>query len=385
MKSKKTVTILGSTGSVGKQALDVIRKFPDRFKVVGLSAFNNTDLLREQIDEFKPDYYFCKEGTIEVQRSIFDFMIDEEPQDKKSMGSLEELASVDSDIVLLCVSGIAGLLPAMTTLKRGATLAIANKEAIVAGGRHLKAAEAKFGGKIIPVDSEHNAIFNCIGNEIADVKSIVLTCSGGAFRDYSAARLAKITPEEALSHPNWKMGKKITVDCATLFNKGLEIIEAMHLFQVTAGKVKVVQHKESIVHSLVEFNDNSMKAVLGVPDMRMAIENALFYPEVGGEVIEPLDLIKIGQLNFSEPNYELFPCLEIGRKAGIMGDGASIAVSAADEIIVDSFLKGKIKFTDIPNKLEKVLYKFENIQKISFDDILALDGEARKFTYSLGV
>ena len=189
MKTKTTITILGSTGSVGTQALDVIRKFPDRFKVVGLSAFNNTDLLREQIEEFKPDYYFCKEGTINIQRSLFDFFIDEEPQDKKSLGSLYELAQVESDIVLLCVGGIAGLLPAMATLKRGGILAIANKEAIVAGGRHLKFAEKKYGGKIIPVDSEHSAIFNCIGDNQKNVKNVILTCSGGPFRDYDLARL----------------------------------------------------------------------------------------------------------------------------------------------------------------------------------------------------
>ena len=385
MKNKTTVTILGSTGSVGQQALEVIRKFPDKFKVVGLSAFNNTDLLREQIDEFKPDYYFCKEGTINIQRSLFDFFIDEEPEDKKCLGSLEELAAVNSDIVILCVGGIAGLLPAMATLKRGGVLAIANKEAIVAGGRHLKAAEKKYGGKIIPVDSEHSAIFNCIGEDSKKVKNVILTCSGGPFRDYDIAKLKKITPEDALNHPNWKMGKKITVDCATLFNKGLEVIEAMHLFSLREENIKVVQHNESIVHSLVEFKDNSMKALLSVPDMKMAIESALFYPEMGDALIPELDLAKIGKLSFKEPNHELFPCLSIAREAAKSGEGACIAISAADEIIVDSFLKGKISFTDIPTKLEKVLYKFESIKEVSFDEILSLDNDARKYTYTLGV
>lgn len=385
MKTKTTITILGSTGSVGTQALDVIRKFPDRFKVVGLSAFNNTDLLREQIEEFKPDYYFCKEGTINIQRSLFDFFIDEEPQDKKSLGSLYELAQVESDIVLLCVGGIAGLLPAMATLNRGGILAIANKEAIVAGGRHLKFAEKKYGGKIIPVDSEHSAIFNCIGGDSKKVKNVILTCSGGPFRDYDLARLKKITPDEALYHPNWKMGKKITVDCATLFNKGLEIIEAMHLFSVYEDQVKVVQHNESIVHSLVEFKDNSMKALLSVPDMKMAIESAIFYPDMGEAIIPELDLASLGKLTFKEPNHELFPCLDLAREAAKSGEGACIAISAADEILVDSFLNGKISFTDIPKKLEKVLTKFSSIKEVAFDEILSLDNDARKYTYTLGV
>ena len=385
MKTKTTITILGSTGSVGTQALDVIRKFPDRFKVVGLSAFNNTDLLREQIDEFKPDYYFCKEGTINIQRSLFDFFIDEEPQDKKSLGSLYELAQVESDIVILCVGGIAGLLPAMATLKRGGILAIANKEAIVAGGRHLKYAEKKYGGKIIPVDSEHSAIFNCIGDNQKNVKNVILTCSGGPFRDYDLARLKKITPDDALYHPNWKMGKKITIDCATLFNKGLEIIEAMHLFSVSEDHVKVVQHNESIVHSLVEFKDNSMKALLSVPDMKMAIASAIFYPEIGDAIIPELDLASLGKLTFKEPNHELFPCLDLAREAAKSGEGACIAISAADEILVDSFLNGKISFTDIPKKLEKVLTKFSSIKEVAFDEILSLDNDARKYTYTLGV
>lgn len=385
MKNKTTITILGSTGSVGTQALDVIRKFPDRFKVVGLSAFNNTDLLREQIDEFKPDYYFCKEGTINIQRSLFDYIIDEEPQDKKSLGSLYELAQVESDIVLLCVGGISGLLPAMATLKRGGILAIANKEAIVAGGRHLKYAEKKYGGKIIPVDSEHSAIFNCIGGDYKKVKNVILTCSGGPFRDYDLARLKIITPDDALYHPNWKMGKKITVDCATLFNKGLEIIEAIHLFSVSEDHVKVVQHNESIVHSLVEYKDNSMKALLSVPDMKMAIESAIFYPEMGDAIIPELDLASLGKLTFKEPNHELFPCLDLAREAAKSGEGACIAISAADEILVDSFLNGKISFTDIPKKLEKVLTKFSSIKEVSFDEILSLDNDARKYTYTLGV
>ena len=330
--------------------------------------------MREQIEEFKPDYYFCKEGTINIQRSLFDFFIDEEPQDKKSLGSLYELAQVESDIVLLCVGGIAGLLPAMATLNRGGILAIANKEAIVAGGRHLKFAEKKYGGKIIPVDSEHSAIFNCIGGDSKKVKNVILTCSGGPFRDYGA-----------LYHPNWKMGKKITVDCATLFNKGLEIIEAMHLFSVYEDQVKVVQHNESIVHSLVEFKDNSMKALLSVPDMKMAIESAIFYPDMGEAIIPELDLASLGKLTFKEPNHELFPCLDLAREAAKSGEGACIAISAADEILVDSFLNGKISFTDIPKKLEKVLTKFSSIKEVAFDEILSLDNDARKYTYTLGV
>ena len=295
----KTITILGSTGSVGRQTLAIIEKHPADFKVVGLSAYKNEALLREQIEKFDPTHYYFPNGAVEVQSSLFDFL-DEEDKNAKCLSSLEELAAVPSDIVVLAVTGIAGLWAAVAALKRGATLAIANTETLVSAGRHLKALEKKYGGKIIPLDTEHSAVFACLkGENKKAVKSIVLTASGGALRDVPIAKLGKIKADEALKHPVWNMGKKVTIDSATLFNKGLEIIEAMRLFEVDADQVKVLMHRESVVHSLVEFSDGGMKALLSVPDMSLSIESALYYPEhPEHSAVESLDLAKLGSLSF---------------------------------------------------------------------------------------
>lgn len=378
----KTITILGSTGSVGTQVLDVVRKHRDKFKVVGLSAYSNENLLREQLSEFNPTHYYFPGGAVEVQSSLFDFL--EEEKSTKCLSSLEELASIKADIVVSAVGGIAGLWAAVAVLENGGTLAIANKESIVAGGRHLKALEKKYGGKIIPLDTEHSAIASCLEGENPQyIKKIILTASGGALRDMSSAQIAKVTPEQALQHPVWKMGKKVTIDSATLFNKGLEIIEAMRLFEVSLDQVEVVVHRESIVHSLVEFSDNSVKALLSAPNMALSIERALFYPEKSENSVPEISLSKLGSLIFTEPDYEKFPCLSIAKQAGKKGEGACIAISAADEILVDEFLRHKIKLGDVPQKLEKVLAKFSSVGDVALDDVTRIDTEARKYTYSV--
>lgn len=378
----KTITILGSTGSVGTQVLNVISKYPNQFKVVGLSAYKNEALLREQVEKYNPDYYYFPSGGIEVQPSVFDLL--EDKAYTKCTSSLEELAGMSADIVVLAVSGIAGLWSAVRVLSRGGTLAIANKETIVCAGRHLKALEKKYGGKILPLDTEHSAIFNCLrGEDKKHVKNLVLTASGGALRDIPIKQFSKIKAEDALKHPVWKMGKKVTIDSATLFNKGLEVIEAMRLFEVSAEQVKVVMHRESVIHSLVEFSDNSMKGLLSSPDMRLAIDSALSYPAHGKEIIEPLSLTKIGSLTFCEPDYDRFPCLKLAIDAAKVGEGACIALSAADEVLVEEFLKGKIKFTDIAQALTKVLARFKKIGNVELEDILGIDESARKYTYSI--
>jgi len=380
----KTITILGSTGSVGRQTLAVIEKHPTEFKVVGLSAYKNEALLREQIEKFDPTHYYFPNGAVEVQSSLFDFL-DDEDKNAKCLASLEELAKVPSDIVVLAVTGIAGLWAAVAALKRGATLAIANKETIVSAGRHLKALEKKYGGKIIPLDTEHSAIFCCLkGENKKAVKNLILTASGGALRDVPISKLAKIKAEDALKHPVWSMGKKVTIDSATLFNKGLEIIEAMRLFEVEADKVKVLMHRESVVHSLVEFTDGSEKALLSVPNMTLAIETALFFPEHPEKnSVDPLDLAKIGTLNFGEPDFERYPCLKIAMNAAVAGEGACIALSSADEVLVELYLKDKIKFSDFERVLEKVFQKFKKVGDVELDEILGIDEQARKYTYSV--
>lgn len=380
----KTITILGSTGSVGRQTLAVIEKHPNDFKVVGLSAYKNEDLLRAQIEKFDVAHYYFPNGAVEVQSSLFDFL-DEEQKNAKCLSSLEELAAIPADIVVLAVTGIAGLWAAVATLKRGGTLAIANKETIVSAGRHLKALEKKYGGKILPLDTEHSAIFSCLrGEDKKSVKKLYLTASGGALRDLPANKLSKVKAEDALKHPVWNMGKKVTIDSATLFNKGLETIEAMRLFEVDAKDVSVLMHRESIVHSLVEFSDGSQKALLSVPDMALAIETALYYPaRPEKNAVDSLDLAKIGTLNFGEPDFERYPCLKIAMSAANSGEGACIAISSADEVLVDLFLKDKIKFGDFERVLEKVLAKFKKVGDVELDEVLSIDEQARKYTYSV--
>lgn len=378
----KTVTILGSTGSVGRQVLATISQHPDAFKVVGLSAYANESLLREQIEKYNPTHYYFPSGAVEVQSSLFDFLEDEKTS--KCLNSLEELATIPSDIVVLAVTGIAGLWAAVATLKRGGTLAIANKETIVCAGRHLKMLEKKFGGKILPLDTEHSAIFSCLrGENKKFVKSLVLTASGGALRDMPASALAKVKAEDCLKHPVWSMGKKVTIDSATLFNKGLEVIEAMRLFEVSAKDVKVVMHRQSVVHSLVEYTDGGMKALLSTPDMRLSIDTALFYPDHAQFSVEPLDLAKLGSITFSEPDFDRYRCLKIAIDAANAGEGACIAISACDEVLVEEFLKGKIKYNDIANTLAKVYTKFKKVGDVELEDILGIDEQARKYTYSV--
>lgn len=378
----KTVTILGSTGSVGRQVLATISQHPDAFKVVGLSAYTNESLLREQIEKYNPTHYYFPSGAVEVQSSLFDFLEDEKTS--KCLNSLEELATIPSDIVVLAVTGIAGLWAAVATLKRGGTLAIANKETIVCAGRHLKMLEKKYGGKILPLDTEHSAIFSCLrGENKKFVKSLVLTASGGALRDMPASALAKVKAEDCLKHPVWSMGKKVTIDSATLFNKGLEVIEAMRLFEVSAKDVKVVMHRQSVVHSLVEYTDGGMKALLSTPDMRLSIDTALFYPDHAQFSVEPLDLAKLGSITFSEPDFDRYRCLKIAIDAANAGEGACIAISACDEVLVEEFLKGKIKYNDIANTLTKVYTKFKKVGDVELEDILGIDEQARKYTYSM--
>lgn len=367
----KNIIVLGSTGSVGRQVLDVIAQNPDRFKAVGLSAYTNDELLARQIVSFKPDFYYLPEN-IKLETEC------------RRMASLEELAAQPADIVVLAVSGIAGLGSAVAVLKRGGTLAIANKETIVCAGRHLKALEKRYGGKILPLDTEHSAIFCCLrGEEKSQISRLILTASGGALRDLPIEKLADVTADEALRHPVWKMGKKVTIDSATLFNKGLEVIEAMRLFDVTADEIDVLMHRESIIHSLVEFKDNGMKALLSVPDMKLAIDTALSYPQHGDRTVAALELSKMGSLTFSAPDYDRYPCLKIAIDAAKLGEGACIAISAADEVLVEEFIKGNISYGEIADILVKVLKEFADIGDVDLDDILGIDDNARKYTYAV--
>jgi len=294
-----------------------------------------------------------------------------------------ELASLDCDMVVSAIGGIAGLMPALTALKSGRNLAIANKEAIVCGGKFLKQAAKESGAKIIPVDSEHSSVFQCLtGENKESVKRIILTASGGAFRDKTKAEIEKMRAEDALNHPVWSMGKKVTVDSATLFNKSLEIAEASILFDIHVEKVSVVMHPESVIHAIVQYGDNSYKASMYYPDMSLPIEYALSYPERGTDTVLPLDFEKISRLSFYAPDTDRFPCLNVMPEALARGEGAAVAASSADEVLVDLYLKGKIGFYDIYDGLIKAVKAFEKHKINTVQDVFDIDKKVRKYIIS---
>ena len=383
VSDRKRIAILGSTGSIGRQTLDVIKQFPDRFEVIALAAGRRTTLLAEQVHNFKPRYVASALMDSTLESSIEAVSAERIP--------MEELVlAPDVDIVLAGTGGGAGLVPTIEALKVGKPVAIANKEALVMAGHLIRKALQEGNGALYPVDSEHSAIWQCLwGEEDHDIRRILLTASGGAFRDLADEELAAVTPAQALKHPTWNMGDKITVDCATLMNKGMETIEATWLFDVPMERVEVVLHRESIVHSLVEFSDGSVKAQLGVPDMRLPIQCALAYPDRMPKPPAPeLDLASAGTLNFGRPDIERFPCLNLAMHAGSEGGTYPAVMAAADEIAVERFLAGEIRFIDIATVIEHVLD--EHSKSIQSSDpvlaeVLEVDAWARKKAKSVSI
>ena len=355
MAQPKRIAVLGSTGSIGRQALDVIRQFPDRFEVAALAAGRNTALFAEQVAAVRPRYAWAA-----ARDSALDSALD---VSGAAWLPTEEMAlAPDVDIVLVGTAGAAGLMPTLNALRLGRPVAIANKEVLVMAGHIVRAAMREGGGELRPVDSEHSAIWQCLwGEESHAVRRVLLTASGGAFRDYDPAALAAVTPEQALNHPTWNMGPKITIDSASLMNKGMETIEAMWLFDVPMEKVDVVLHRESIVHSLVEFSDGSVKAQLGVPDMRLPIQCALAYPERMPEPPMPLlDLAKLGSLHFGTPDTDRFPCLRIAMEAGRQGG-------------------------TVPAVIEAVLSQHQRVDDPDLETVLGVDAWARQAARSAAV
>ena len=376
----KRLSILGSTGSIGTQALDVCRNLG--FEVVALAAGSNVDVIEKQAREFKPRFVamYDEAAAKRLSLALSDTGI---PVLSGEEGVLEA-ASVDCDVVLNAVTGIAGLRPTIAAIEAGNDIALANKETLVAGGKRVMDYAAEHNVKILPVDSEHSAIFQCLQakGDYSRIKRLILTASGGPFFGKTADELVKVTAADALNHPTWNMGRKVTIDSATMANKGLEIIEAAHLFGVSQNNIDVVIHRESIVHSLVEFTDNSVLAQLGVPDMRTPIQYALTTPERCESIVEPLDLAKICTLHFYAQDNEAFPSTNIARYALSIGKTATAAFNAADEIAVAAFLDGKIGFTDIPKIVEKTV-EMPLPAGDSFDEVFETDREARKFAASL--
>lgn len=365
------VAILGSTGSIGCQTLDVIRAHPQRFEVVGLTAWNNVDLLAQQIAEFSPSIVSCANPDALQRRTA----------DGVALGSLTDVACADEvDIIISGVVGKEGLEPVMQALLHGKTVAIANKEAMIMAGGLLQEAARKGGGSIRPVDSEHSAIWQCLaGEDAASIKRLVITASGGALRDLPLAELEAITPERALAHPNWSMGRKITVDSATLFNKGLEVIEARWLFDIPYDRIDVLMHRESIIHSMVEFVDGSFKAQLSAPDMRQPIQYALSYPERLPTPLKPVDFAAMGSLRFEPLDLERYPCLGYALAAGSRGGTFPAALAAADEEAVNAFLTGHLRFLDIPRLLSDTLEEYVSTDETSLEAVLAADTWGRGF------
>ena len=371
MSGPRRIAVLGSTGSIGTQALDVIRQLPERFAVDSLAGGRNHGLLAQQIAEFRPRAASWQgAASAELEAAV------------QSTGCrfapVEDLA-LASDIPLIATAGAAGLFPTLAALKAGMPVAIANKEVLVMAGNVVQKALREHGGRLHPVDSEHSAIWQCLwGEEQHGIRRILLTASGGAFRDFDADRLAGVTAEQALNHPTWNMGPKITVDSASLMNKGMETIEAMWLFDVPMEKVEVVLHRESIVHSLVEFSDGSVKAQMGVPDMRLPIQLALAYPErMPTPPMPALDLAAIGSLSFGKPDMDRFPCLRLAIEAGRRGGTFPCVMAAADEVAVGRFLDGEVGFLDIPRIIEAVLEKHDGIADPDIETILEVDLQAR--------
>jgi 1-deoxy-D-xylulose-5-phosphate reductoisomerase len=366
------VAILGSTGSIGCQTLDVIRAHPDRFEVVGLSAWNNTDLLAKQAVEFHPRYAFSAHP--DALRSQLGEMT-------PKLCGLEEIACADEvDIILSAVVGKEGLQPAIAALRRGKTVALANKEAMVMAGALLKQTATEGGGALRPVDSEHSAIWQCLsGEDPSSVRRLVLTASGGALRDLPLSELEGITAEQALAHPTWKMGRKITIDSATLFNKGLEVIEARWLFDIPFDRIDVLMHRESIIHSMVEMVDGSFKAQLSWPDMRQPIQYALTYPDRLDLDMPRVDFASMRQLHFGSLDMERYPCLEIALEAGARGRTYPAAVAAADEEAVGAFLEGRIGFLDIAHLARSALEAHLAGDETNYESILEADAWGRQF------
>ncbi len=373
----ENLSILGSTGSIGKQSLDVCRKCG--YGVKALTAFSSVDEIEKQAREFKPE----KVALVD-EKAAADLKIKLADTDIKVFGGMDgvcECAEIQSaDTVLNSVVGMAGLKPTLTAIYAGKKIALANKETLVAGGQLVMSEAKKHGVEILPVDSEHSAIFQCLQGKPTNkaLKKIILTASGGPFFGKTADELRDVTVEKALKHPNWSMGAKITIDSATMMNKGLELIEAVWLFSVKPDDVDIVVHRESIVHSAVEYDDNSVIAQLGLPDMRIPIQYALTYPERFESPVGELSLSQIGKLTFFEPDYETFRCINLCRKAINMGGLYPAAVNSANEQANLMFRQGKIGFLDIADRVEAVLEKTPHYDNYTFEDILEIDKFARE-------
>ncbi|MBU1087823.1 MAG: 1-deoxy-D-xylulose-5-phosphate reductoisomerase [Candidatus Omnitrophica bacterium] len=374
----KNIAILGSTGSIGTNALKIVRSRPRDFKIIGISGYSNIPLLAQQIKEFNPEIVSVKDDAVisqlEKKVSLKGIKIY-----AQNIGLDKIVTNKKVSIVLVATSGTVSLNPTLEAIERGKIIALANKEPLVMAGQIVMERIKKNKGTLIPVDSEHSAIFQCLKQEdIKQLRRIYLTGSGGPFKDFKKSQLAKVTLEMALKHPKWKMGKKITIDSATLMNKGLELIEARWLFDIAPEKIEVIIHPEAVIHSMVEFLDRSVIAQLGITDMRLPIQYAFDYPRRLANKLQSIDFIKTKALTFFKPNSDSFPCLAIARQAALKGGSSGAVMNAANEIAVEAFLLKKIKFIEIPKIVSAILKKHSFIKRPVLDEIFQLDIWARR-------
>ena len=371
----KQLAILGSTGSIGRQTLQVVRALSHRFRIVGLAAGKNLDLLAKQINEFKPRFVYYQDKGAQLQPSTAEY----------ELLSLEDIASHPQvDTVVIATSGKSGLSATLAAVKAGKNVALANKESLVMAGQIITNEAKLNAAQILPIDSEHSAIWQCLKGEAQPPVQIILTASGGPFLHYSPTELDRVTARQALKHPSWQMGEKVTIDSATLMNKGLEVIEARWLFNMPFDSIKVIIHPQSIIHSMVEFADGSIKAQLGYPDMRLPIQYALSYPErLPNPELPRLDWSSIKELTFEQPDFDRFPCLRLAIEAGRKGGTNPAVLCAADEVAVELFLSQAIKFADIANLAGQVLEEHEAIANPTLEEIMTADAWARETVLAL--
>lgn len=361
----KKIVIIGSTGSIGMQALDIIRHNRDKFKVTGLAVKSSVSLLRKQIEEFNPEFVSVEQGAESLDNTTV------------LSNSVELVKRADADIILLAAVGVDGLEAANEAVGKGVRIALANKETLVAAGGIIIKRAKKFNSEIIPVDSEHSAIFQCLLGKKPE--KIILTASGGAFRNYTKDELVKAKARDALKHPVWNMGAKVTIDSATLMNKGLEVIEAMHLFNVGADAIEVVIHPESIIHSMVEFIDGAVIAEMSIPDMKVPISFAFTYPERINANVKRLNFTDIKSLTFMKPDTDKFPCLDIAYKCARTSGAATVIMNAANEACVQLYLEDRIGFYDIPALINAALDKFADSVADEIEDIIVIDSKVKEY------
>lgn len=377
----KRITLLGSTGSIGKSALEVISRFPEHFKVQYLSANDNVDLLAEQAKRFRP------RGVVIVNQNLESVLREKlRGEAIEVLSSKEALCDIasrsDTDFVIGAMVGFSGLKPTLEALKAGKNVGLANKETLVVAGEIVTQLSKQYGGKLLPIDSEHSAIFQClVGEKKENIRKIILTASGGPFRTLPKEQFSEITVESALKHPNWKMGKKITIDSATLMNKGLEVIEAKWLFDVAIEQIEVVVHPQSIIHSMVEYCDGSIKAQLGTPDMKIPIQYALTYPDRFEADYPRIDWKTLSRLDFEMPDTDRFRCLSLAFESIKAGGSYPCVLNAANEVAVELFLKGRIPFLKIPELIEQALQEHKANGELTVESLIEYDAETRQLVY----